>query len=221
MRHLKEKIVKLGLSYKREIVFLLLGNLVLLSLIVVPFLFKNLILILPVVIFITMFNFVFFYRYKAIEAKQKEDTLRDFVCIFNFFRIYIHNGYSVYSALKEVKTFANEQLGEMLETLINEMDEDKSVTPFIKFARKLNDLVIEEMMISIYQMIDDGNNSSYLNQFELIFDKYSSLMQENELRSKDRKLGMMSYAPLMGSGCLIIMVTIGVISVIGEMINGL
>ena len=54
-----------------------------------------------------------------------------------------------------------------------------------------------------------------------IFDKYSSLMQENELRSKDRKLGMMSYAPLMGSGCLIIMVTIGVISVIGEMINGL
>ena len=221
MKRLKEKIIKLGLSYKKEMVFFLLGNLVIISLIVVPFLFKNLILFIPVVIFVIMFNFVFFYRYKVVEAKQKEDTLRDFVYIFNFFRIYIRNGYSVYSALKEVKSFANDYLNEMLETLINEMDEDKSITPFIKFARKLNDLVIEEMMISIYQMIDDGNNSSYLNQFELIFDKYSSLMQESELRSKDRKLAMMSYAPLIGSGCLIIMVTIGVISVIGEMINGL
>lgn len=221
MKKIKEKIIFLGLSWKKELVMFIAGNMVALSLIALPFILGNLTLIIPIISLVVLFNFVFLYRYKSLEKKMKSDDLREFVYLFNFFRIYIHNGYSVYSALKEIQHFASNSLNEMLETLINEMDEDKSVAPFIRFARKLNDLIIEEMMISIYQMIDDGNNSTYLNQFELIFDKYSSIMQENELNNKDRKLASMSYGPLIGSGFLIIMVTIGVISVIGEMLNGL
>ena len=221
MNKLKNKIISLGLSYKREMFFLVVGNLIILLMCVVPLYMDNYMLFIPVGSLLVVFNFVFFYRYKSIESNMKVNDLREFVCLFNFFRIYIHNGYSVYSSLKEIKAFASPSLATMLEDLVNEMDEDKSVTPFIAFARKLNDLIIEEMMISIYQMIDDGSNSAYLQQFELIFDKYSSIMQENELRNKDRKLATMSYGPLIGSGFLIIMVTIGVISVIGEMLNGL
>ena len=201
--------------------FLLLGNLIVISLIVLPFILKNMILFVPVGIMFVIFNFFFFYRYKSIEEGIRRNDLREFVYLFSFFRIYIRNGYSVYSALKAIKAFASSTLYESLDTLTSEMDEDKSVAPFIRFARKMNDLVIEEMMISIYQMIDDGNNSAYLGQFELIFDKYSSIMQENELRNKEQKLSTMSYGPLIGSGFLIIMVTVGVVSVIGEMLYGL
>ena len=221
MKKIKEKIISLGLSLKKEILFLIIGNLIILSLIVVPFLYQNLILLFPVTFFLVIYNFFFFYRYKTMEKDIRKNDLREFVYLFNFFRIYIRNGYSVYSSLKEIRAFASISLGEMLDELINEMDDDKSVTPFVKFARKLDDLVIEEMMISIYQMIDDGNNSAYLEQFELIFDKYSSIMQENELKNKESRLNAMSYGPLIGSGFLIIMVTVGVVSVIGEMINGL
>ena len=221
MKHLKQRIIKLGLSYKKEMIIFFLGNTVILSLIAVPFLLNNLMLLAIVGTFLFIFNFIFFFRYSSLERNKRNEELREFVALFNFFRIYIHNGYSVYSSLKEIRAFASISLSESLETLIAEMDEDKSVTPFIKFARRMDDLIIEEMMISIYQMIDDGNNSAYLNQFELIFDKYSSLMQESEIRNKDRKLGSMSYGPLIGSGFLIIMVTVGVIEVIGEMLNGL
>ena len=221
MKKIKEKIISLGLSLKKEMMFLIIGNVIILSLSVIPFLLKNWMLFIPIVVFLFIFNFYFFYRYKNMEKINKQNDLREFVYLFNFFRIYIHNGYSVYSALKEIRVFASSSLGEMLDELISNMDEDKSVTPFINFSRKLDDLVIEEMMVSIYQMIDDGNNSAYLEQFELIFDKYSSIMQENELKNKENRLNAMSYGPLIGSGFLIIMITVGVVSVIGEMINGL
>ena len=221
MKKIKEKIISLGLSIKKEMMFLIIGNVIILSLFVIPFLLKNWMLFIPITVFLFIFNFYFFYRYKNMEKINKQNDLREFVYLFNFFRIYIHNGYSVYSALKEIRVFASSSLGEMLDELISNMDEDKSVTPFINFSRKLDDLVIEEMMVSIYQMIDDGNNSAYLEQFELIFDKYSSIMQENELKNKENRLNAMSYGPLIGSGFLIIMITVGVVSVIGEMINGL
>ena len=77
------------------------------------------------------------------------------------------------------------------------------------------------MMVSIYQMIDDGSNSAYLSQFELIFDKFSTILHESELQNKDRKLASMSYGPLIGSAFLIILITVGIVSVIGGMLNGI
>ena len=75
-------------------------------------------------------------------------------------------------------------------------------------------------MISIYQMIDDGEQSNYLNQFELIFDKFSEVMNEQNLKNKDKNMGTLSAAPLVGSCFLIITITVGIVSVLGEVING-
>lgn len=217
----KETIIKLNLSVRREIIFLVIGNVACLMFSIFPVLFKNPILFIFVGIAIFTFNFVFFYRYKTIEEKRNKENLDDFIELFNFFRIYIRNGFSVYSALKEIKNFANHGLNEHLETLINEIDHDKTVAPFIRFARNFKDLIIEEMMISIYQIVDDGNNSNYLSQFELIFDKFSSLAHEKELKNKENKLTNTSYGPLIGSGVLIIMITVGILTIIGGMINGI
>ena len=40
--------------------------------------------------------------------------------LFSYFKIYIKNGYSVYSALKEIRLFASPSLGKLLEDLVNE-----------------------------------------------------------------------------------------------------
>lgn len=221
MKKFKDIVIKLNLSYRRELTFLILGNVICLGLCALPFIFKNFSLFLIVGAGLVLFNFIFFYRYKAMEEKQINNNLKDFVELFTFFRIYIRNGFSVYSSLKEIKNFANPSLTEQLEILINEIDHDKSVTPFIRFAHNFKELIIEEMMISIYQMVDDGNNSNYLSQFELIFDKFSSLTYEKELQNKEKNLTMTSYGPLIGSAILIIMITVGVVTIIGDMVNGL
>ena len=153
--------------------------------------------------------------------KDKDENIRNFVSIFTFFRIYINNGYNVYTALKEISNFANTYVMERLSELIHEIDEDKSVVPFVNFAHHFDELIVEEMMISIYQMIDDGSDSNYLIQFELIFDKFSELLHTRELNAKDKSLSNLASSSLVGSAYLIIMITVGVVTLIGEMLNGL
>ena len=222
MKKLKEKMLFLGLNPKKEFLIILISNLVLIAVAVVLYLIlKEIIYVAVCVGAAFIFDLLFLSRYSKLINAKNAQNLQEFATLFGYFRIYIHNGFSVYSALKELVNFANPDLKEMLEDLVNEIDEDKSVQPFVKFGKKFNEIIVEEMMISIYQLIDDGETSDYLVQFELIFDKFSDLLYENYLRSKDKKLGTLSSAPLIGSSFLIVVLTIGILGVIGEVVNGI
>lgn len=222
IKRLKEKIILAGLNPKKELLVFLSVNIFLLIVSVVLFLIlKDLIYSAFALAFIFIFSIVFLTRYSKRLASRNSENLQDFATLFGYFRIYIHNGYSVYSALKELLNFANPDLEKGLSVLIEEIDEDKSVQPFIKFSKPFNEIIIEELMISIYQLIDDGESSDYLLQFELIFDKFSEILYEKYLKSKDSKLATLSSAPLIGSCFLIVVLTIGIISIIGGLINGI
>ena len=222
MKKLKEKMLILGLNPKRELLIVLIANLVLILAGVLTFIFLKQLLYLASCLGIAfIFDLLFLTRYSKKISNKNTENLQEFAVLFGYFRIYIHNGFSVYSALKELLNFANESLKKDLEELISEIDSDKSVQPFVKFGKKFNEIIVEEMMISIYQMIDDGENSNYLSQFELIFDKFSDLLYEKYLRAKNSKLGTLSNAPLLGASFLVVILTIGVISILGEVINGI
>lgn len=222
MKNLFDKMNKLGYSAKKEISKFFIIEAVVVVIAVLAFVLLNEITITIVgSIFALVFGFLYFSRYTNKIEQINKKNIEDFSNLFSYFRIYIHNGFSVYSALKEIMLFASPELRELLEILIRDIDNDKTVQPFVKFARNFNEIIVEEMMISIYQMIDDGEQSEYLQQFELIFDKFSEVMYQKSLRSKDSKLGTLSSAPLVGSCFLIIALTIGIMSVIGGMINGL
>ena len=219
---LKEKMISLGLNPKREFTILGIANFIAVLTAAILFVFlKNAIYMGLALGIGLIFDLVFLTRYSKLISAKNSENLQEFATIFGYFRVYIHNGYSVYSALKELVNFANPDLRKSLQTLIKEIDEDKSVKPFIKFARQFNEIIIEEMMISIYQMIDDGESSDYLLQFEMIFDKFSDLLYDRYLKSKNSKLGTICSSALVGSCFLVIVLTIGIISVIGELINGI
>ena len=222
IKNLKAQMLKLGLSPKKEVLALLIVDLILTAGGIVAYFFLKQILYAAICVGIAfLFDLVFLTRYsKQIEGKNIEN-LQDFATLFGYFRIFIHNGYSVYSALKELISFANNDLKVSLQKLLSDIDNDKTVQPFVDFAHEFNEIIVEEMMISIYQLIDDGETSDYLMQFELIFDKFSDLLYQRYLRGKDSKLGTLGSAPLIGSCFLIIVLTIGIISVIGELVNGI
>ena len=70
-------------------------------------------------------------------------------------------------------------------------------------------------------MIDEGNDSPYLIQFESIFSNLRDELYQSIIQKKDKSLANMTMLPLVGSGLLIVMITFGVIQVMGEMISGL
>ena len=222
MKKLKEKMLILGLNPKREFFIILITDLVLIITAALTFIFLKQVMYLATCLSVAfVFDLLFLTRYSKQISNKNTENLQEFAVLFGYFRIYIHNGFSVYSGLKEILNFANQTLKKDLQELISDIDSDKSVQPFIKFGKKFNEIIVEEMMISIYQMIDDGENSDYLVQFELIFDKFSDLLYEKYLRAKNSKLATLSNAPLIGASFLVIVLTIGVISILGEVINGI
>lgn len=222
MKKLKEKMLFLGLNPKKEFLIILIADLSFLAIgLTLFFLLKELIYGVTFVGVIFIFDLAFLSRYSRQINDINTKNLQEFSVIFGYFRIFIRNGYSVYSALKEIVNFANPRLKKFLEELITEIDEDKTVQPFVKFAKRFNEIIVEEMMISIYQMIDDGQTSDYLVQFELIFDKFSDLLYQKYLKNKDSRLATIASSSLIGSSYLMIVLTIGIVSIIGEVINGI
>ena len=222
MKKIISKIKFLNLSLKKEIIIFSVINFAFIAgFIVAGILLNNLVfygfcLGIPVV-----FSIFYINRYDKMIAKINNENLIEFAELFGFFRIYIKNGYNVYNGLKEISKFANENLKDKLLKLIAEIDKDKSVQPFVNFAKNFNEIIIEELMISIYQMVDDGEQSNYLVQFEFMFDKFSEELDEKQLQKKNSILGTLSSAPLIGSCFLIIVVTIGIIGLIGDITNGI
>ena len=222
MSKLKERLSKLHISFNKEIVrYVIIVVLFTVIFVVVSLITKMYWLLIALGMLIVVFSYFYFSRYKSLENKQKDADLLEFVNLFTFFKIYLKNGFGVYTSLKEMANFANSSLKEKIEKLIRDIDEDKSITPFINFARNFDELIVEEMMITIYQMIDDGADSNYLIQFELIFDKFSELLHQGKLNSKDKTLGSLTATSLIGSAYLIIMITVGVMTLLGDMLNGL
>lgn len=222
MSKLTENIVSAGYSVKKEITITVIIDVVLAVATALGFLFtSNFIILVVGASLIAIFTYLYLSRFSSILKEQETDNIKNFVMIFTFFKIYLKNGYNIYTALKAIEPFANPFVLEKLSMLTYEMDEDKSVKPFVKFARNFNMLLIEQLMISIYQMIDAGSNESYLLQFEILFNKLSEENYQNEFQKKEKKLLFVTYFPLVGSALLIVMITLGVVAVIGEMVNGL
>ena len=222
IRRLKQQMLELGLSPKQEFVILSCVNISLAVISAFAYIFFKQLLYLAIgVAILFIFDLLFLSRYSRQIMAKNSENLQEFATIFGYFRIFLHNGYSVYSGLKEIINFASDNLKRSLEKLINDIDKDKSVQPFVDFAHQFNEIIIEEMMISIYQLIDDGESSDYLNQFELIFDKFSDLLYQKYLRTKDSRLGLLSSSPLIGSCFLIIVLTLGIITIIGDLVNGI
>ena len=222
MKKLIARMRRLGLSPKKEFIIFGVVNLVLISLAIVGKMFLNnnvFLLIGPGIAVI--FSILFLTRYETAINKINSNNLLEFSDLFSFFRIYIKNGYNVYNALKEISNFANDNLKELLEQLLNEIDCDKSVQPFINFAKNFDEIIIEELMISIYQMIDEGEQSNYLVQFEFIFDKFSENLIAKELKKKDSRLATLSSSALVGSCFLVVVIAIGIVGVVGDLTNGI
>ena len=220
MSRFKERLIALNISVNKEIFrYVVILILLITVFVVVTLLTKIYPILIGLLFMIVLFTYFYFSRYKGMERKRKQIDLIEFVNLFTFFKMYLKNGFGVYSSLKEIANFANPSLREKLEKLISDIDVDKTIEPYINFAHSFEELIVEEMMISIYQMVDDGADSNYLIQFELIFDKFSELLHSGQLNAKDKSLANLTSSSLIGSAYLIIMISVGVISLLGEMIN--
>ena len=217
---LKEVIEFVGLSYKKEMLKILIINLVMLiGMVLVLLLLKNLILMVIVFIGTLLLDFFLLTRYsdkKKVILKNRENEL---IAIISYFEVYIQNNNNVYQSFNQLIPYCSDWMKERIETLLKEIDEDKTVQPFINFAKNFQQLSTHSLMLSIYQMVDQGENSEQLLQFNVIYDELAKNRNKEMTEQKEKSLSSMSTFPLVGAGLITVSLTISILSILGDLIN--
>ena len=213
--------LKLNLDPKKEFLKLVIGNLliVVISILLIFFL-KSLFYLAVLVLGVILFTYCFFYRYDQIEDNKRRKLEIEFVEVFSYLRIYLVNKETVYTALKKANEYTSKEMNQLINNFLIKIDEDKSILPFLEFGRYFKNKTIEEVMISLYQMIDGGYADNYLNQFILIFENLRKRTNEENSHLRLKKLQNLNLLSLVGSGYLMMVMLIVIVSIIGELANG-
>ena len=217
---LKEAIESVGLSFRKEILKIVLTNLILLlGTGTIYYFTKNIIYTIMLLIGLVVVNYMLLSRFtdmKKTLAKKHENEL---ITIITYFEVYIRNKNNVYQSFNLLIPYCSSWMKDKVETLLKEIDNDKSVQPFVNFANNFSQLSSHSLLLSVYQMVDQGENSHQLEQFDVIFDELARNRHKEMMEQKEKSLGNMSTFPLVGAGAITVILTISIISVLGDLMN--
>jgi len=217
---LKEIIEFVGLSYKKEILKIAMINVAfVLALLGFFILTKSLITMIIFIIGGLILDFFMLTRYSDKKKAILKNRENELIAIVSYFEVYIQNNNNVYQSFNQLLPYCSDWMKEKIETLLNEIDSDKSVQPFINFADNFSQLSIHSLMLSIYQMVDQGENSEQLIQFNIIYDELAKNRNKEMVEQKDKSLSSMSTFPLIGAGLITISLTISILSILGDLID--
>ena len=216
---LKETIEFVGLSYRKEVLKIVLLNLVLLAGAVLIYLFlDNLIYAIMIFVGLCLLDFFLITRYNDKKHNILKNRENELVAIISYFEVYIQNNNNVYQSFAQLIPYCSDWMKEKVETLLSEIDNDKTVQPFINFAHNFQQLSSHSLMLSIYQMIDQGENSEQLLQFNVIYDELAKNRNKELIDLQDRALSNMSTFPLIGAGLITVTLTISILTILGDLI---
>ena len=155
------------------------------------------------------------------KSSKSLQNLNEFINVFTYFKIYIKNGLNVYDSFLEIRQYCSPWMYNQIDILISEIDGDKTILPYVNFAKKFNNAVVEEIMITIYQMVDDGTNYKYISSFTYIFDDFKKNIEKNNIEKVEKSLSGKTTLCLIGSAIFTLAIMVGVIGMLGATLGGI
>lgn len=219
-RSLKERITALGLSYQKEMLFLILIIVLTLGLAFALYIFLKQIYA-PIFVLVGGILLIYFYlsRYSSLEKRNERNHVDELISLLSYFEIFISNGNNVYTSFKMLLPYADIYVQEAINSMLMQIDVDKTIGPYINFASKFNNRIIESLMLSIYQMVDNGENSIELSEFNILFNNIKEKHFDEIIDSHRKGLDFFNSFPLIGAGAITIVLSLSIVSIIGDYIN--
>ena len=216
MKRLKEDMLYLGLSPMKEVLWYGVFALALLGLGALLWIWRGFgFLLLFPLLGLVAFTLFYFSRYGTARRAKLEALTREFVDIFTFFSVFLGDGFTVYAALQKAEEYASEDFKPRLENLLRQIDEDKSVTPFVDFASAFEDSSVKEVMLAVYQMVDEGEGGTYLRQFQKLFGRLSDTRHAMDMEKRLTRLDNLAFLPLAGAGIAMLTLTLSIMEIMG------
>lgn len=219
-KSLKDRINALGLSYQKEMMLLILLIVVVIALAFITYIFFKQIYF-PLFIVGGGVIAVYFYlsRYSSIEKKIEKEHVDQLISLLSYFEVFISNGNNVYTSFKMLIPYAEIFIQDAINAMLMQIDVDKTIGPYINFASKFNNRTIESLMLSIYQMVDNGENTIELSEFNLLFNNIKEKHFDEMIDSHKKSLDLFNSFPLIGAGAITIILSLCIVSIIGDYIN--
>ena len=217
---LKETIEFVGLSYKKELAIILVINIIFMIGGVLVYVFlKSIIYVALVLMGIALLDYFLLSRYNDKKKTILKNRENELVAIISYFDVYIRNNKNVYQSFSQLIPYCSSWMKEKIEDLLKEIDEDKSIQPFVNFASNFQNLSTHSLMISVYQMVDQGESAEQLTHFNVIFDEISRNRHQEIIQQKEKALSGMSTFPLVGAGMITVALTVSILTILGDLIN--
>lgn len=175
----------------------------------------NFYLLIPAAILSLLYAYLFLERPKDILKAKKGKLRMDFVKLFSFLRVFLSNGHSVYSALSETRSYAEGDSLVLFDKLIEGIDVNKTIEPYLAFADAFDSIEIKQAMIATYELSLDGGKERF-NHFDTVFERISEEKRDEAFYFFKNKLANMNFFPLIGSAFSMALVTIAVVTLMGN-----
>ena len=220
LNNFKKTIEFLGLSYKKEQIKIIVSNVVLLALFAVLLFFNRTPFVIVIgALVILGINYYIFSSYSLRKQKLNKDRADEFVYIISYFRIFISNRNNVYQSFNKIIDYSSDWMKEKLEIFLRAIDGDKSIKPFTDLADRFELPIARNVLVSIYQMVEQGETSEQLNQFTILFEQMSKTLNDERKDRKLRSFDLVGFFPIIGVGLVTIALTFSMLSLVGDMIN--
>ena len=222
MKKLKNKIIDLNLNYKKEITKIAL--IIIIANCLIAFFaiyFKNIKLIIFIFLAPFLILYIFNINYDKRILNYKQSLENEFVTTLNYIQTYLSNGYNVYQSINEILEICNDNLNKLFISLLSDIDEDKSVTPFIIFANNFGSSLIQQVMISLYLMVENGTDITYISRFMPLFSQLKKDNEQKIINDINSRYDSLNLLPVVGAAIITIIIIIGIVSIIGGMLNGI
>ena len=217
---LKRDIEFIGLVYKKELVKIIIANFLTVMALATGFIFTKMPIVLIVGILVVLgVNYLFYFTYSGRKAQLIKERSDEFVHIITYFRIFIKNKNNVYQSFNKLLTYSSDWMKDKIEIMLTAIDSDKTIKPFTDFADRFDLPIARNVMISIYQMIEQGEISEQLNQFTILFEQMSKTLNDERKDRKARSFDIVSFLPIVGAGLVTLALTFSMLTIVGEMAN--
>lgn len=211
----------LGLDIKKEKTKIIVLNalLILSTFCIFLFVLKQFLVLLIGLFLIMIFNFFIFNSYSKRKAILLEERNVEFIQLITILQTFLTNNNNVYQSLGKLIDYANLWMQDNIKELLQKIDEDKSVKPFVDFADNFTLKTARNVMVSIYQMIDSGSTSAYMDHFSLLFLQISKTEHDDRKKKKERSFDMVCMLPMIGAALITIILSFSIVMVLGDIVN--
>ncbi|MCD8204747.1 MAG: hypothetical protein LUC16_02865 [Coprobacillus sp.] len=168
---------------------------------------------------IAIFNYWIYSSRIGKKQTLEEAHSEEFVSLLTYLQIYIVNGINVYQSFQLSLPYLSNWMREKVERLLSDIDSDKTIEPFLTFASNFTDQHYEDILIVLFQMIDQGNESTYMSKFVYLFERLNDESRSMSFEKNKKIIDSASVFPMVGTAVFTICLTFGIISMLGDVIS--